>query len=892
MKNEICRLQRSSPRAEGLNGEGQNLRSTLEKEKGGPVELPHGNAEKMDNAQPDIRVSSSDGQNAANLKSPPEGHEDHIAESSRETQYRGLYLKAKGDYEKLREAYFKLKDAYEGSKNIIMRWRKDKDIENVEHKGITNGNRATTEDSYHLSVTRTPLSKVLLHRSARSLGEVFKPCSTAMKPTDHLPRPELREEKVLLDTRTRSMDVKRETTVKDSHEVGDPPKKTVEILPLTQDQSLVEHQLAKIRPGFRDIEEVKIPKDMNPSLGDLVKEESEEPILISERSLKRKRRDLDEHTTLGDPKDVNIVKDSFTKSARIKSEHESSSPLSAFACRALANPHDSIDLDEVGDRTHTPRKRRQMWAIVHSMPSDALSPLANTFKGHPMGNRFLHASNEKLDYHNESHLGYKNDTDLPFTQEEYHLSPGTKDREYAEILEEEVLEMDRPPEAIGKPAVPSETPSSTERLFSRRARYWLHNRKTLERSAGTECSNLKPAFNDRVCESMISSRLKGVKPPAGEIFTTILGPIDQNRQMLPRTSDAKINQHPLQNRRERRPAISGADTGAKTVFPAEDGEKLNGSNDENAVEESRTGPGFKPTYTNSLASATSEALGAHQRLAALLSNLPFQSPQPKTDRKYDEIASGFRASRNGQGGRSHDKDLPISGWKPNRFSSVTNHGGESSVEKTKSPNRLAPTSEHHTVPPTHQPLRIRPLNNLCPEDFKFNAQHNNEGLPYAYSEVIRNRDARKCMDGCTRSGCCGTLLRKAIEIGGYMPARKPRLSNNATTREEEEAEEEEDQHLLEEYLGDAKYRLKHMPEAERKEILLKAQTEKFAKQYGKHRHLYTRGSTPPGFWDTDMPTTQQEIENRKAAQAMERQKVEDMYREAMRPNGRYRFRDE
>ena len=40
-----------------------------------------------------------------------------------------------------------------------------------------------------------------------------------------------------------------------------------------------------------------------------------------------------------------------------------------------------------------------------------------------------------------------------------------------------------------------------------------------------------------------------------------------------------------------------------------------------------------------------------------------------------------------------------------------------------------------------------------------------------------------------------------------------------------------------------------------------------------------------------MPTTQEEMENRKAAQAMEREKVEDMYREAMRPDGRYKFRD-
>jgi hypothetical protein len=41
-----------------------------------------------------------------------------------------------------------------------------------------------------------------------------------------------------------------------------------------------------------------------------------------------------------------------------------------------------------------------------------------------------------------------------------------------------------------------------------------------------------------------------------------------------------------------------------------------------------------------------------------------------------------------------------------------------------------------------------------------------------------------------------------------------------------------------------------------------------------------------------MPTTQEVEEDRKAARKMERHKVEEMYREAMRPGGRWTFRDE
>ena len=60
----------------------------------------------------------------------------------------------------------------------------------------------------------------------------------------------------------------------------------------------------------------------------------------------------------------------------------------------------------------------------------------------------------------------------------------------------------------------------------------------------------------------------------------------------------------------------------------------------------------------------------------------------------------------------------------------------------------------------------------------------------------------------------------------------------------------------------------------------------------KHRQAFERRSTPPGFWRTDMPTTQEEEDDRAKAREMVKAKVEERWREAMREGGRWLFKDE
>lgn len=105
-------------------------------------------------------------------------------------------------------------------------------------------------------------------------------------------------------------------------------------------------------------------------------------------------------------------------------------------------------------------------------------------------------------------------------------------------------------------------------------------------------------------------------------------------------------------------------------------------------------------------------------------------------------------------------------------------------------------------------------------------------------------------------------------------------------------QKQEDQRILEEYVGDDQRLLDGLSAQDRENLLVEARARALANQYGKHRHDHERARTPPGFWRTDMPDTQELESDREAAQRLEREKVEERYREAMRPGGLWTWADE
>lgn len=232
--------------------------------------------------------------------------------------------------------------------------------------------------------------------------------------------------------------------------------------------------------------------------------------------------------------------------------------------------------------------------------------------------------------------------------------------------------------------------------------------------------------------------------------------------------------------------------------------------------------------------------------------------------------SPLRSPRNvlarvqGEGGNSDTRQKSMTA------KSASPHARPEPVEQ---PSQTGPE-----VLPEEEPYRSRPLSRLNLDHFKINPARN-QGLDYAYDTVVRKKDDRKCMSGCTRPGCCGDRFRAMA-----------RMAVQGTTTPAEQ--KEEDQRILEEYVGEDRHLLNGLNDKERENLLVEAHARALANQYGRHRHTHQRARSPPGFWRTEMPSTQEIEKDREDARRMEREKVEERYREAMRPGGLWTWADE
>lgn len=172
-----------------------------------------------------------------------------------------------------------------------------------------------------------------------------------------------------------------------------------------------------------------------------------------------------------------------------------------------------------------------------------------------------------------------------------------------------------------------------------------------------------------------------------------------------------------------------------------------------------------------------------------------------------------------------------------------------------------------------RPLRERPMSELGLADFKINTDAN-EGYDYAFTDVVRNKDERANLAGCVKEDCCGPMFR--------LNARARRDQTSAS----------DFQALLERHLGDDAWKLSSMSKTKKEEMWLEAKMQELADEQGKHRHRFHRQASPPGYWRVDFPSTQEEQRDKEEGAKRTRQVVEERYREAMRPGGRWVFRDE
>lgn len=211
-------------------------------------------------------------------------------------------------------------------------------------------------------------------------------------------------------------------------------------------------------------------------------------------------------------------------------------------------------------------------------------------------------------------------------------------------------------------------------------------------------------------------------------------------------------------------------------------------------------------------------------------------------------------------------------------------GGDHTAAPASAKAASGPLTPTTTTPMPSKPkvtarrLRDQPLASLTMESFKVNPKFNN-GHSFAFTEVVRNRDERAEIPGCVDPNCCGKYFRAMAQ--SELEAAGPSLIHRAG-----------DIALLEDYLGDQVYKLGSMTRQEKEELWLEAKTRELANKHGKHRHRFTRRQSPPGFWNADFPSTQENQKDREEGEKREKRMIEERYREAMREGGRWLFRDE
>ncbi|KAF4452760.1 ubiquitin thiolesterase [Fusarium austroafricanum] len=334
-------------------------------------------------------------------------------------------------------------------------------------------------------------------------------------------------------------------------------------------------------------------------------------------------------------------------------------------------------------------------------------------------------------------------------------------------------------------------------------------------------------------------------------------PVPQTARPIERTSaltPLSVNRRVMQASREKpdTPLRKGLGRGISTL--AEDGEPYR--QDKSAITTPR---GRLDTLLNSPAAQDNTLTGRLTPRTAARPNITTE----------DLSIPGRRVLPFEQGSRVRDKTSVQQMNTPSRSTDV-GASSKFTPQNTRSP--LAAKGEASSA------LRRKPISELRPDDFKINPQAN-EGHNFAFSDVIRDRDERSRMQGCTDMHCCGKHFR-ALAL-----SQRPDPPFTAAQRQEE-------QKLLEEYLGDFAYRLGTMGKKERDELWIEAKTQELANKFGKHRYHYSRMRSPPGFWNADFPNTQEIEAERSEAVQREKQTVRDRHREAMRPGGRWLFRDE
>ena len=596
---------------------------------------------------------------------------------------------------------------------------------------------------------------------------------------------------------------------------------------------------------------------------------SSSPIIVFERSLKRR------HSKRGGAKNTLVheadqgCQGAAPRTIPPKSE-QISSPITALPVPHSDGPFDSLDLDDVGGHLDTPRKRLR--TKQERLRSSMTLPLT--------------AQQDEEDI-----LDHVTAAVNPRQLDDVHLDDG------GERDNQATLSMILPEKNVDEEKV--------NRRDARVVRQHAHNDRIHQRLEAGERRNpmfdppmpATPTPNELAQRPNTHNDSREVRQRnISSASSAILQPRNVNTPVLPRTSD------PFANRKQPGPSSRRDRGSAHVSVLAEDGERLSSNGDTLRARKRSLDDVNNPQEP---AHEESKAPPTHHRLGALLTK---PSPEktllmpggPVAGVSPDQLRSETPIARSAyqheSKGPATPRSLPAKRAKLNHGSECgsgpphlklsdasTDRYSKSVQAVSKRPKivpafRKSPPVEFSETRPEHEPLRARPVHRLGLQDFKFNPAHSD----FAYHELVRRHDEKKSLSGCTDSHCFRCKgLRQFVIDSGYRTAQKPGESGD-----------EADWRLMQGFLGDNHRQLRSMATKERSDLLIEAKVKEFANIYGCHRQAFPRAREAPGLWEVDFPTTQEEAENRAAADVLEREKVQERYWEATRPKGKWMFADE
>ncbi|KAG8526309.1 uncharacterized protein KY384_000302 [Bacidia gigantensis] len=556
--------------------------------------------------------------------------------------------------------------------------------------------------------------------------------------------------------------------------------------------------------------------------------EGSSPIVVSERSLKRKKLSNEPEPRIDIHQD-RVAHPIAQRKHGVKVELLSSSPLQpSKLVNQRNNAGDSLDLDDVEGTLYTPRKRQRLEQVMRSSTM---------------------AWNENLEEQDPTLI----------TGEEIHDEAGPLSVSHKLILPDQ-----------DTTSIESETQILEQQLRRARKEAQIAQQNAYNQRVHAKRSLARVNTTDSPKTPRILTTLSGQHRHEDDEFssgmTTTLGSVT-----LPWTSHSK-------HLEGRRTPPSRRDHGAAAVpMLAEDGEGLTSPKVPSGTSKTiKEGKGVT-------VKVASKDPNRHERLGQLLNDPsppknPLISDHNQETKKVMPTATtpGAKASlRTPQTAPAkQSKAIVQPGSEPAQVLASKFRNPKIYLRKS-TPNILRSGS----IQPDDEPLRARPLQRLKLEDFKPNPAHSS----FAFHESLRRHDEKKSRGGCTDPNCqrCKEI-DKFLDASGFLSSS----TNNPLTTSDN------DDKLLKDYLGPSYQRtLSTITPAEKKELLHKARSQQWKDRFGKHRQTFSKAAEPPGFWDTDFPSTQENEELREQARLMERRKVEERREEALR-GGLWVFADE